>query len=487
VASLVELGDSAFRRGELVSAEDRYQRALDAQPGAVRPRVGLARVALARDQTEEARRLAEEALAREPEQAEALFVLARVERASESPERARELLWRAVRIEPQHVRAHTELAELTGRAPRELPSDPRAVVQLADRYPYDPWATLQAARALVEAGEPTAAAKLLESHSWLAGIDPGPGLEGLALLAELDPRWARRRIVPVHCYADETVRLDPAWAMRMRMLFALASSSLGPVLDTVLLPVSVGPYRSGQTDRARRTARPSLAAIDAAFQKTAGPLPSNGIIAVFTERTPPPVRGTVRLGHAEYLGRRLVVRLQPDEVVSRTLLHEILHLYGGVHISDDVPSLMNAAGKETQLDRANLRIARTTRTRGFGQGSLERNLLDVVDPQELVQALLAALRLNLHFRRLGIQDALEARDTSRIQAGRQAREAAALDKHLGDVSNLIARLELYQGYEASAARYFEVAASLYGPNSRKGQLASESAERLWRRSEPGGR
>ena len=146
---------------------------------------------------------------------------------------------------------------------------------------------------------------------------------------------------------------------------------------------------------------------------------------------------------------------------------------------------MNPGGKELQLDAANRRIARLTRLRGFGPGGLERNVIEVVDPQELVQVLLAALRLNLHFRKLGIQDALEERQTSRVKAARQVRRAAALDKHLGDVAHLVAQLELYQGYEASAARYFEVAAALYGPDSRRGQQAKRKAERLWYRFESG--
>jgi hypothetical protein len=485
VASLVQLGDKAFERGELEAAADRYERARAAQPGAVRPRIGLARVALARKQTDEARRIAEEAVARAPDHPDALFVLARAERASGDPDRARELLWEAVRNDALHVRAHAELAELTGRAPRTLPTQAGAVVQLAEQYPYDPWATLQAARALVRAGQPESAQKLLDARSWLAGIDPRPGLDGLQLLAELDPERAGRRVIAVHCYADETLRRDPAWEMRLRMLFAQASNSLLPILDTVFLPVTTRPFSSAGAVAAQRTPSPELSAIASAFRHSAGPLPANGIIASFTERRPPRRRGSVRLGQAEYFGRRMTVRLDPDQLESRILLHEILHLYGGVHIADDVPSLMNPRGKELQLDAANLRIARLTRARGFGPGGLERNVLEVVDPQELVQVLLNALRLNLHFRKLGIQDAREARKTSRVQAARQVRQAGALDQHLGDVSRLVARLELYQGYEASAARYFDVAAALYGPKSQRGRQAAERADQLWRRFESG--
>lgn len=485
VSQLVALGDAALERGELAEAQHRYQRALEQQPGAVRPRLGLARVALEREQLDEAQQLAEQVLAASPESSEGLFVMARVERAGGDAERARSLLWRVVRSEPLHLRAHAELEAVTGSAPRKLPATPQARIALAERHPYDPWATLQAARALIAEGEPVEARRLLASRAWLAGIDPEAGLAGLELLARLDPAWAARRVVPVHCYADETVRRDPAWAMRMRALFAHASRALEPVLDVVLLPVTTGAFRSAPAVAAQKTAWPGLEAIDAAFEATAGRPPERGIVALFTERRPPRISGRVQLGHAEYFGRRMTVRLEPGELRSRTLLHEVLHLYGAVHISDDVPSLMNPYGEQMQLDAANHRIAQLTRVRGFGPGGVERNVLEPIDPQELAQALVAALQLNLHFRRLGIRDAVEARKTSRVQAAREARHAVALDQQLGDTASFLARLDLHQGYEASAARYYEVAAALYGPGSARGRRARASADQLWRRFEAG--
>lgn len=481
VAQLMELGDAAFERGELAVSAQRYQRALERQPSAVRPRLGLARVALAREQLGEARRLAEQALATSPGESEALFVLARVERASGETERARSLLWRVIRSDPLHLHAHAELEAITGRASRALPGTAQARIALAERHPYDPWATLQAARALIGEGRPAEARQLLASRAWLAGTDPQPGLAGLELLARLDPAWATRQVVAVHGYADETVRRDPAWAMRVRALFANASQALQPVLDVVLVPVTLGAFRSAPDE----ALRPSLGAIDEAFEATAGPVPRDGIVAVFTERSGPRVHGRVWLGHAQYLGRRMTVRLAPGELHSRTLLHEILHLYGAVHISDEVPSLMNPEGDAMQLDAANHRIVQLNRVRRFGPGGVERNVLEAVDPQELTQALIAALQLNLQFRKLGIRDAVEARKTSRVQAALEARDAVALDGQLGDAAHFLARLELQQGYEAAAARYYEAAAALYGPSSARGRRALDRAERLWRRTEAG--
>ncbi|MEN8184554.1 MAG: tetratricopeptide repeat protein, partial [Myxococcota bacterium] len=149
-ASLLELGDQALARGELENAAKRYQRALATQPGAVRPRVGLAWVAVQRGQWEAARQRAEEALALEPDNADALVVLAQVERLDGHEDPARELLWRALRIDPRDPRAHTLLAALTGPAPRRVTLGAQDAVALASAHPYDPWATLQAARALVD-------------------------------------------------------------------------------------------------------------------------------------------------------------------------------------------------------------------------------------------------------------------------------------------------------------------------------------------------
>jgi hypothetical protein len=161
-------------------------------------------------------------------------------------------------------------------------------------------------------------------------------------------------------------------------------------------------------------------------------------------------------------------------------VHELLHLYGGVHVSDDVPSILNAGGDAMQLDAANARIVSLVRTRRFGPGGLERNVLAVVGPGELADALAGALRLNLHFRRLGLLEAKQELGSSRFVAARRAREAGALDAHLGDVARILSLLREKEGRLSDAVRLLEVAAALYGPRSPAGRAAARRIDAILR-------
>jgi len=475
VASLVELGEIALARGELDVAETRFRRALAADGEATSPRVGLGRVALARNDPEGARRYAGEALARDPESPDALVLLAGVERSAGEEVTAREHLERALRAQPLHFEAHAELVALTGRAPRRPSADAAEALRVAEAHPYDPWARLQAARSLLAAGLRDEARFQLADHTWFADLDPASGLAAFRVLRRLDPQWVHRRVVPVHCYADETVRRSPHWEMRIRALWAALSASLDPVLDTTFVPISLSPFSSA-------AAGGQLASINLAFLSSVGALPGSGIIAAMTERPVPQGSGTWRLGQAEYLGRRMVVRLEPDQLESRTLIHEVLHLYGGVHINPDLDSIMNPTGTSMELDSANQRIVELLRRRRFGPGGAHSNVLPLVDHRALTAALAQALRLNLQFRRLGVLEALEAKESSRFLAARKARKAFALDPDLASVARFVAQLLAEQARFASAARFMEVASNLYGPRSAEGREARARAEALWRRA-----
>jgi hypothetical protein len=329
VASFVELGELALARGEIDVAETRFRRALEADPEATSPRVGLARVAMARDDPEAAQRFADEALERTPGDAGALVLLARLDRRVGDEAAARERLERALRAEALHLEAHAELAALTGRAPRRPAAGAAEALRVAEAHPYDPWARVGAAQLLLAQGLREEARALLADHVWFADLDPPSGLAAFRLLRQLDERWARRRVVPVHCYADQTVRRSPSWRMRLRVLWGALSASLDPVLGTAFVPLSFSSFSSSG-------AGSRLAAIDEALLSSAGPLPASGIVAAFTERPAPRQPGAWKLGQAEYLGRRTLVRLEPGKVASRTLVHEVLHLYGGVHINPDL-------------------------------------------------------------------------------------------------------------------------------------------------------
>lgn len=472
---LVELGDLALVRGEIDVAEMRFRRALEGDPQAPSPRIGLARVALARDDPDEARRFAGEALDRAPDDADGLVLLARLDHRAGDEAAARDLLERALRAQPLHLEAHAELAALTGRAQRRPSADVAEALRVADAHPYDPWARLQAARVLLAKGLREEAHAQLADHIWFADLDPASGLAAFRVLRQLDEDWAGRRIVLVHCYADETVRRSHLWQMRLRAVWAALSASLDPLLETAFVPVSFAPFSS-------RDAGSELASIDEAFLSSVRALPAAGVIAAMTERTAPQRRGKWRLGQAEYLGRRMLVRLEPGQVESRTLIHEVLHLYGAVHINPDLDSIMNPGGASLELDPANRRIVELLQGRRFGPGGVHANVLPYVDQSELTAALTQALRLNLQFRRLGVLEAVEAGESSRFLGARKARRAFALDPDLANVARFVALLLGEQERFASAAQFMEAAANLYGPRSAEGREARRLAEDFWRRA-----
>ena len=64
---------------------------------------------------------------------------------------------------------------------------------------------------------------------------------------------------------------------------------------------------------------------------------------------------------------------------------------------------------------------------------LQRTCIDMDRAQAQHAAYEAALALNLTFRKLGLEEALESRRTSRYHAANQAREALRMDAHLADV------------------------------------------------------
>ena len=165
---------------------------------------------------------------------------------------------------------------------------------------------------------------------------------------------------------------------------------------------------------------------------------------------------------------------------SRVLAHEILHLYGAIHVVEEVESLMNPVGTSMQLDRASYRIVRATRKRTFRGGGLGRDVLPRIDLAETIAAYEAALALNLTFRKLGLEKALESRRISRYHAANQAREALRMDTHLADVIVMVSTLLRADARHVEALSLLEAAATLYGPDTRRGRETAGNAERLRR-------
>ena len=350
-------------------------------------------------------------------------------------------------------------------------------LERATAHPYDAAALVAAGEALARAGRPSDAAALLEKALWLSDTDPGAAAAALAALPELDPRWRDRRAVPVHVFVDETLSAEPGWEFQIRTALLSASNSLDAALGVRFVAVSLQALTLGPLDAA------SLEAVHAAFAERMQPAPADGILAGFTARPAPAQPGPWKLGLAELLGRRLTVRLPAGAVESRPLAHELLHLFGAIHVSGEIDSLMNPDGSELKLDARNLEIVRATRGRGFSRGGIERNVLPFVDRSRLIDAYSAALRTNLALRELGIEQVLSLRNVSPPHAVARASELRAFDPHLAEVAGLLAALMVADGRQASAVGLYEVAAALWGTDTEKRQESLARAQEL--RATPG--
>jgi tetratricopeptide (TPR) repeat protein len=474
-ASLVGLGEQAFEAGDLAAAQDRFARALEADPASAPARIGLGRAALARDDLASAEDHFARALAHEPSAVDARLGLARVARRQGRAADAREHLERALAADPWRAATHAELAALTGPAPR-TPANLDEALRRTREHPYDVAAGLAAGSALANAGRGAEASRRLESLLWLADLDPKAARDAWALLVRLDPAWRERRAMRVDSFADESIRAHPDWQFRLRLAWLGASKALGPLLGVRFLPATLQGFTSSE-------ASASLEAIDAAFRAQTTRVPKEGVLAAFTERAPPRGPGGERLGQADFLGRRLAVHLETAPGPSRVLLHELLHLYGGVHVADDVESLMNPSGEARVLDPLNARIVYELRRRRF-RGNFDADILELIDLEATTRAYEAALRTNLVLRRAGLAEALQTAATSPIEARRAAARVHQLDPHLGDVARFVSVLHWRGERPASAAFLLETAARLYGPRTARGRQAAADAERIWQQILP---
>ncbi len=467
-ATLLELAGDALARGDEATAESRYRRVLASRPDETAALLGLGSIALGRGDMQEARRLFQRALETEPASVGARIGLSDVERAGGNPERARELLEEAVALVPRSFAAHARLADLSGRAP---PDASGHALQLSSRHPYDPAVLVRAGAELERAGRREEAVALMERAVWLADLDPPAALEALRRLPALDSVWRERRVVPVQVFADETIRTGPAWRFRMREVWRSMSATLDPLLATRFVPVALAPLGTSDLPDA----------LDGMFQRLlAQDVAAAGIVAGFTARRAPPARGSGKLGVARFLGRHLWARLPPGKVQSRVLAHEMLHLYGGVHVANDVESLMNPEGGAFVLDPPNASIVRALRERRFSGLGFERDVLPWIDVEETIAAYQASLRTNLLLRNAGMAEALERYRASGVPARRRVQAATRLDPHLADVSVFLAQLLVADGRRAEAMMLLDLAAQLYGPRSGRGRAVAASARSLER-------
>ncbi len=389
--------------------------------------------------------------------------------------RARQQLERVLERDRSHAVAHERLAELTGNAPPGAPRSLAEALEIADRHPYDPRAVFRAGSLLAESGQGEAAALYLERVLWLGDLDPASAQGAALLLPEVDPAWRERRVIEVHVFADERVRARPGWRFRLRTLWLAASNSLREVLDARFVPHSIAPFRAEGSGT-------DLEAIHTDLWGALPQAPRRGILAAFTGQPEPAEPGVHERGLAEFVGRRTTLRLDfgdpPAEL--RVLAHEILHLFGGVHVAADVESLMNPTGEALVLDPYNLRIARALRARHFGGAGPSGDVLPWVDLAETRAAFADALAANLTYRRLGLERARRTSEFSGAQAAREWSQARQLDPHLGDVTRFLAELCLAEGLRADALTLMETAEELYGRQSPAGRDAGERADALRR-------
>jgi hypothetical protein len=308
----------------------------------------------------------------------------------------------------------------------------------------------------------------LEHALWLADVDYESSRAAHRLLARIDEAWKERSVVNVHVYADETVRREAGWQARMRLVWRSVSLSLEPVLQTAFVPITIERFRSGGSS--------DLATIFQAFHDSVGRMPSYGLVAALTDRPPPRRRGSHQLGLADFLGREILVRLSPGKIASRTLIHEVLHIYGGVHVAPGIESLMNPSGESKNVDPMNRTIVELVRNRRFGPGGMNSNILPYTDVERLASAYTDSLRVNLGLRRRGVDEARA--ETSRYVGAEIGRKALEMDPHLGDVARMTGSLEAELGHFAEAAALVEAAGRLYGLRSPRGHQMRERAAAL---------
>jgi tetratricopeptide (TPR) repeat protein len=472
-ATLIRLGNDALAAGDAKRARERFERALLAEPTSTAARTGLGRALLAAGLRDEAHTVLAAAVAAGPNDAGAHFALAELaaERGDEAEARAG---WeRVLALDGARIDAHARLADLTGTAPATPASGPDEAIARGDTHPYDPRARLAAGEALLARGDLARAAEHLESALVLADVDPASGRRAAALLNERVPEWHARRVVWVHAFADEVLREDPAWRFQQRFAWLLVSQALEPLLGVRFVVVSLGQFRSAGAGL-------DLSPILDAGRRQHPEVSATGVVAFATGRPTPRAAGVWKQGEAELLGRFLALRLARGEVASRVLAHEVMHLFGGVHVNPDVDSLMNPSGRSLVLDPWNAAIVRATRARDFGPGGIEANVLPNANLDAMIAAYRAALGANVALRNAGVLGALEGAHGSVRAAAPQARAAMQLDEHLGDVASLVAQLLLRDGRRAGAASLWETAARLYGPETARGRGARQNAQTIAR-------
>ncbi|MFT5444085.1 MAG: tetratricopeptide (TPR) repeat protein [Myxococcota bacterium] len=470
VTSLLKVAAKALAEGDLRSAEQRFARVLERSPQHSAAYEGLVIIARLRGDTASEREWLASWLEAHPASSSASLAWARLKNEEGKIEQACDVLAAALNVHPNDPALLALQLELTGPAPSLEGLDDEEIVALSRKHPFDLSLTIRVARLQIASGDLEAARQRLRRSYWLADLAPTEGYEIAKLLASIDPVFAKQKIVPVHIYADQTITSQPGWQMRLRILLRKSSAALDPLARTHYVSYSMTGFSSKQ-------ATTKLVSLENAWLRSQRRWPSEGILLGLTERFP--ARHIAQtLGRAELLGRRAFVRLAPGATESRTLIHEVFHLYGGVHVTDAIDSLMNPSGETNAIDQLNARIVALTRDRTFGPGGEAVNVDPFVDSRQLVEVYIETLRVNLAFRQEALGQAQSTSAASRYAAHELARKATKLDDHLAQVSEHVSRMLVRDRLPAKAAEYCDLAARLYGVNSAKGKALRKRGDRL---------
>ncbi len=469
---LIQRGEVALARGDRDDARNRFERALQAAPHSAGAHTGLGKVAYAEGDDTAAIPLFRKAIELNPELADARLGLVRCLRRQGDIKSARTELEKAFVRNLRGPALQQEFAEITGAAPRRPVNSAQEAVQLASDYPFDPWAVFIAGEVAAASDQPEIAMQYFKSALWLTMANPQIGMQAFDRLQGLSEEWQERRLVPVHIWGDETIRADSAWQFRAIHLFRNLSQDSDPMVKTIFLPVSTHPFESG-------SGFPTLSNINQRFRESNPKIPGYGIVIILTERAAPDLPGeSWRLGQAQFLGRVMTVRLQPDELRSRVLAHELLHLYGGIHISPEAKSIMNPSGDSYKLDPINAAIFTNMRNRRFNNAGIEKNVFPWIDMQQAAKIYKKGLRLNLGFRNAGMIEARNDFSESPYVAAQRAQKAQQLDEHLISISNFLANLLLVQGERVEAIETLHLTRQLQGPNTSNGRKTQARIQRI---------
>ena len=189
----------------------------------------------------------------------------------------------------------------------------------------------------------------------------------------VDPASPAVRVVRVKAVADEAFREDKGWAKQIREHFVWADEKLRELGGIGLELVAVEPWRTHEDSDMVLL----LNELRAGVAKDGAE-----VVIGFTGHPPPaamflpggPVRYPVPFaaGIAFSLGDRAVVRrTEEKKLVRHTLIHEIAHLFGGLHVADESILETDTHRLSLRLDPFNRRVLDLARDRDFDRGIRE--------------------------------------------------------------------------------------------------------------------